>query len=319
MDLNVLVRGQSNALLFAYRGGAWALEQGLEARLGVDVHLLYQAGTDASTISSGTAFMDWNKDGEEASLLRYVDGLPAALKHNPTATLWMHNEYDQGNGDLTTAAWVDAVRADAASVRAALGQGADTTPYEFVPIRYPYGGHFATISDGMAALHADPSFNASVFWDAQSLAMDGDGQAGGGHMGDADAVALGQSLAASMAATLRPLAAGPSPSPAQAALLSGSDTLVLRVPQDAHLGGAQHTVEIDNFQARYGALPNQGFVERLYLNALDRPGEEGGIAHWTGALDAGALSRAGVAAGFASSDEMAAKLAPLAADAVFFV
>ena len=33
MDLNVLVRGQSNALLFAEHGGAAALEQGLEARL----------------------------------------------------------------------------------------------------------------------------------------------------------------------------------------------------------------------------------------------------------------------------------------------
>lgn len=55
MDLNVLVRGQSNALLFADRSGAAALERGLEARLGADVHLLYKWGTDSSTIHNGTA------------------------------------------------------------------------------------------------------------------------------------------------------------------------------------------------------------------------------------------------------------------------
>jgi len=104
LDLNVLIRGQSNALLFADRGGAAALERGLEARLGVDVHLLHEWGTDSSTIHSGTAFMDWDTDGQQASLLRYVRGLPADIKDNPTATVWMHNEYDQGNWGLTTGA-----------------------------------------------------------------------------------------------------------------------------------------------------------------------------------------------------------------------
>jgi hypothetical protein len=60
-------------------------------------------------------------------------------------------------------------------------------------------------------------------------------------------------------------------------------------------------------------------VERLYLNALDRAGEAEGIAHWTRGLDAGALSRADVVAGFAFSLEMTAKLTPLAADGVVFV
>ena len=72
MDLNVLIRGQSNALLFADRGGAAALERGLEARLGVDVHLLYEFGTDSSTIHSATPFMTWDTEGQQASLLRYV-------------------------------------------------------------------------------------------------------------------------------------------------------------------------------------------------------------------------------------------------------
>ena len=81
---------------------------------------------------------------------------------------------------------------------------------------------------------------------------------------------------------------------------------------DAFTGSAE-------FEARYGALPDQGFVERLYLNALDRAGDAEGIAHWTGALEAGALSRADVVAGFAMSHEMAVKLTPFAADGVAFV
>jgi hypothetical protein len=279
LDLNVLIRGQSNALLFADRGGAAALERGLEARLGgVDVHLLYQWGTDTSTIWSGSAFLDWDTDGQQASLLRYVDGLPADLKDNPTATVWMHNEYDQNNRGVTTEAWLNEVRADAALVRAAFGQDAGTTPYTFVPIRYPWGSDIGAITDGMAALDTDPSFNAEVSWAAQGLAMDGDGYPGSGHMGDGDAVRLGDELAAGMAESLRPLANGSAPAPAPApepepepepaapepapppapapatpgaaapAELSagtGPDTLVLKISQDAYQGSAEYTVSVD--------------------------------------------------------------------------
>ncbi len=264
MDLNVLVRGQSNALLFADRGGAAALEQGLEVRLpGVDIHMLYRWDTDANTIFSATAFMDWDTDGEQASLLRFVNGLSADLKDNPTATLWLHNEYDQKIDGLTTAAWLGEVRTDAALVRGAFGQGASTTPYEFVPIRYPYGGSYDAIKNGMDALAADKSFNASVSLAALSLAMNGGPEPGnnGSHMGDADAVKLGQDLAAPMADMLRPLAGGSSPSPmptpaptptapapAQITLGSGSDTLVLKISQDVYQGSAQYTVKVDGAQ-----------------------------------------------------------------------
>lgn len=88
--------------------------------------------------------------------------------------------------------------------------------------------------------------------------------------------------------------------------------LALQQMADAFTGSAE-------FQDRYGALSNQGFVERLYLNALDRPGEAEGIARWTSVLDVGAASRAGVVAGFAFSEEMTAKLTPLAADGLVFV
>jgi hypothetical protein len=65
----------------------------------------------------------------------------------------------------------------------------------------------------------------------------------------------------------------------------------------AHAGGMTIRDMIDGFMAsaefvsRYGSLSNESFVRLLYLNALDRPGEAEGIAAWTGALNAGSLSR----------------------------
>ncbi len=266
MDLNVLIRGQSNALLFVDRGGAAALEKGLEERLGVDVHLLAEWGSDSSTIHSGTAFMSWDTEGQQASMLRYVNELPADIKDNPTAVVWMHNEYDQGDWQLTTDAWLNEVRVDADMLRDALGQGAETTPYTFVPIRYPYGGNWNAIGDGMAALDADGSFNASINWDAGSLTMDGDGYANSSHMGNGDAVWLGGKLAEGMAEGLRPLANGGvspqpqpepqppvappelPPAPVQLSAGEGPDALVLKVSQDAYQGAAQYQVFVDGMQ-----------------------------------------------------------------------
>ena len=73
------------------------------------------------------------------------------------------------------------------------------------------------------------------------------------------------------------------------------------------------------FAARYGAPSNEGFVERLYLNALDRPADAEGLAHWADCLDSGDLSRAEVARCFAYSLEMTTKLMPYAEDGCVFV
>lgn len=72
------------------------------------------------------------------------------------------------------------------------------------------------------------------------------------------------------------------------------------------------------FQATYGALSNQAFVELLYLNALDRPGDSGGIAYYAGLLDSGAWTRADVITGFAFAPEMEGRLSPYAADGILF-
>lgn len=57
VDLNVLVRGQSNALLFVDYGGAAVMESEAERILGpgADVHVIADW---PGTIWSGTAFLD---------------------------------------------------------------------------------------------------------------------------------------------------------------------------------------------------------------------------------------------------------------------
>lgn len=61
-------------------------------------------------------------------------------------------------------------------------------------------------------------------------------------------------------------------------------------------------VNSTEFQAHYGALNNSQFVNQLYLNVLDRPGDSGGLAYWTGLLNSG-TSRADVTLGFTESFE----------------
>jgi hypothetical protein len=257
-EVNVLIRGQSNALLFADRGGAAVLETALEAKLGVEVNLLYawNAPDDGNTIWSATRFMDWDADGEQRGLLNFIADLPAEVKDNPTLTVWMHNEYDQQSLDLTTDEWVGEVKADAALVRAALGQDAATTPYEFVPIRYPYGGNFAAIEAGMERLSAEAAFNADMSDAAWGARMDGGPEAGadGSHLGDADAVAIGDALAAELAPVLAALAGGdggtaaPPPAGGEASAGTGADTLVLKVSADSYLGDPRFTVAVDGVQ-----------------------------------------------------------------------
>ena len=56
------------------------------------------------------------------------------------------------------------------------------------------------------------------------------------------------------------------------------------------------------FQARFGALSNQQFVEQLYVFSLGRTGDPGGISGWVGALNGGA-TRGQVVLGFSESLE----------------
>lgn len=68
---------------------------------------------------------------------------------------------------------------------------------------------------------------------------------------------------------------------------------------------AQALMGQPEYQAVYGGLGNQAFVEKMYQVILNRTGDSGGIASWTAQLDAG-LSRAELLVNFSQSIEHAA-------------
>ena len=296
LEVNVLLRGQSNALLFADFGGAGAMEQQLEQKLGggVDINLVYQWGDEGgnNTINSGSAFMAWDSDGKQAGFMRYLNGLPEDVQDNPTITLWMHNE-DEMKNDPATSDWVQEVRTDAAMVRDALGQGASTTPYLFTWVPYNYGSGTANVQAGMRELAADASFNADLALDAMDgIAMDGDGQPNSSHMGSNDAYVVAGRLADALAPIAGELAGGvstPAPTPAPApeptpvstppveiSAGGGPDSLVLKIAQDAYQGPAQYTVSVDGEQVggtfTAAALKSSGQSDTLTLSGDWGPG-----------------------------------------------
>lgn len=71
------------------------------------------------------------------------------------------------------------------------------------------------------------------------------------------------------------------------------------------------------FQAKTGHLSNADYVEFLYLNALGRPSDAAGKAHWVGQLESGAADRADLLIGFSESQEHRNLTADLAARGFF--
>ncbi|MFC5343982.1 DUF4214 domain-containing protein [Brevundimonas staleyi] len=57
------------------------------------------------------------------------------------------------------------------------------------------------------------------------------------------------------------------------------------------------------FQARYGALSNEGYVREMYRFSLNREGDAGGVAAYVAALDAGTVTRAQLLGIFSESLE----------------
>ena len=74
---------------------------------------------------------------------------------------------------------------------------------------------------------------------------------------------------------------------------------------------ADQFVTAPEFQARYGAPDNRGFVQLLYNNVLDREGDAGGIEFWTNSLNSGSTTRTDVVIGFSESLEHQAKVLPI--------
>jgi hypothetical protein len=221
LELNALLRGQSNAMMFNYLGGFSAMKAEAERLLGFDgvndrLNLISSYGNEgANTIHSATAFLkdwlqahggDWTQGWDlgtpERQMLQAIASQPAELRDNPTAVVWLHSEYDSQRETLATAEWESALRFDAAQVRAAFGQAAAEIPYLFVNA-LPYDNARDTsnqaIKQGMAALAADPGFDAAIAAQAGDLDMDYDGNYGGSHMGAQDAATLAERLALSVA------------------------------------------------------------------------------------------------------------------------
>ena len=219
MNLNILLRGQSNAFLLGLFNGGNLVSR-VQSLLGFDgvndtVTLEYQHDTSGgNTVYSGTSFLTqwlnptptggWQVGELEQGLLNYVNSLSAAQKAQPTAVVWLHSEYDSGFGDLTPAYWESAVRYDAALVRAAYGQSAATMPYMFVsaiPYNNGTGNGHQAIRMGMEELAADPAFNAGVAARIQDADMTWDSPAvfGGSHMSFEDQRVASIRVAASLA------------------------------------------------------------------------------------------------------------------------
>ncbi|EPX84474.1 protein of unknown function/Hemolysin-type calcium-binding repeat (2 copies) [Rubellimicrobium thermophilum DSM 16684] len=81
----------------------------------------------------------------------------------------------------------------------------------------------------------------------------------------------------------------------------------------ALLGGRSYLSIVEGFtasrefQLRYGATDDRQFVTLLYNNVLDRAPDPGGLAHWTGQLASGQMTRPEVVRGFAESREFQTK------------
>jgi hypothetical protein len=227
LNINLLLRGQSNAFWLAEaEGGAGARKLIAEAErlLGFDgvndrLNLVYERVNEgAATVRGNTALIgDWlEPDGTswrigegERGLLNAVAGLPQEQRDDPTIVLWLHSEYDSRDPFLTAARWESAVRFEAATLREALGQSAENTPYVFVSA-HPYWGDnqaHQEIRVAMEGLAADPAFNARVGARALDVDLDRDNtdgnivtrDFGGPHISDADALLIAGRLARAMA------------------------------------------------------------------------------------------------------------------------
>lgn len=56
------------------------------------------------------------------------------------------------------------------------------------------------------------------------------------------------------------------------------------------------------FDSKYGALDQTGFLNQIYLNVLNRPADTGGLVHWGGQMNAG-MTRGRVLLSFVESPE----------------
>jgi hypothetical protein len=232
MQLDIILRGQSNAILLMEHAG-WSsggrIAAEVERLLGFDgvadrVNLVYARDSDGgNTAFTGTGLLDfWLQQGPSGdwrlaegttSLLNGLKGHAASQdRGDAAAVVWLHSEYDSRNPALTADTWEKAVRFDAGQVRGTLGATPEELPFLFVSA-HPYdqgsdAGHQA-IRQGMERLAADPAFGGSIGARALDINADNDDtdrngatrDYGGSHISPEDAQLIGNRLAVSLAET----------------------------------------------------------------------------------------------------------------------
>ncbi|GJE18788.1 SdrD B-like domain-containing protein [Methylobacterium marchantiae] len=216
-EINLILRGQSNSQYITNYGLLPSLKEQVEKLLGFDginqkVNFLgtnnqpdganTQVGATALTKDwlrpvDGDYTKGWNATPVELGLLSAIGKLSEAQRAAPTGIIYLHNEFDGLNTELTTDMWESAVRYEAGLVRGILGQDASTTPYLFVnAIAFPIFGQplqpilNQTIRVGQTQLTEDKFFNAAFVENQSSdTTMNGDAPytPGGIHMNITDA------------------------------------------------------------------------------------------------------------------------------------
>nr|WP_295712864.1 DUF4214 domain-containing protein [uncultured Halomonas sp.] len=68
-------------------------------------------------------------------------------------------------------------------------------------------------------------------------------------------------------------------------------------------GIASAFMDAPEFQQQFASSSNAAFIDQLYLNVLDRPGEAGGVDYWLGVLENQSASQEDVLLAFAASAE----------------
>ena len=219
MNLNILLRGQSNSIILGQLAGADAVAAEVQKLLGFDgvndkVTLLFKEfdGSGSSTAASGTAFIgdwltpatvngqaSWTPNTYEQGLINYVSGLSTTAKADPTVVLWLHNEYDSANSTLTAGTWTSAVRYEAAQLRAAFTAPVSYVFIEPIPLDAGKDAGAQAIRTGMEQLVAESGFNARLTASTDDLVMNGVFRGAAGHMSDADAALVADRAARSIA------------------------------------------------------------------------------------------------------------------------
>jgi hypothetical protein len=205
VDLNIVLKGQSNAALFTSQGGLTFLQDDVDQLLGfngttnkVDVTSYTAPGTGLvpdptfpgiSTWLTGSAATGYGNGALETGFVNQLAALPAVQKSAPTVILDMQNESDTANPNLSVQDETNAIFYEMSQARAVLGQSAATTPVVFMDTPYPDGLDYTgeAIKTAMQQLSSAPSFNATIAASYSDVDMNYEGGINGGpHLGAND-------------------------------------------------------------------------------------------------------------------------------------